>query len=304
MPEVSVIIPSYNSAKYLTDAVDSVLSQTLRDYEVLVIDDGSTDDTESVMSRYGEPVRYIRQRNRGVGAARNRGIKESGGRYVAFLDADDTWHQDKLRRQVTALREDRDYRACYTAFIVVDTDLTPLNVARSRRRAAGLEDLLLRGNVIGSICSVICERSLFETTGDFDPTLSQCADWDMWVRMSVLTDFLYLDLPLVTYRQHATNMSRNASLLEKDSLQVLRKGFDMPHLASGLRSRRRAAFARNYMVLAGTYFHARKYGDSAGCAARAIAMDVRQVGRLTGFPFRALARRFSGGPIRLEQNLG
>src|SRR5262245_52755945 len=100
MTEVSVMIPSYNSAKSLTDAVDSVLSQTLRDYEVLVIDDGSTDDTESVMSRYGEPVRYIRQRNRGVGAARNRGIKESGGRYVAFLDADDTWHQDKLRRQV------------------------------------------------------------------------------------------------------------------------------------------------------------------------------------------------------------
>jgi len=304
MPEVSVIIPSYNSAKYLTDAVSSVLSQTFRDFEVLIIDDGSTDDTAGAISRYGQQVRYIRQLNAGVAAARNRGIQESSGRYVAFLDADDTWHQDKLEAQVKALRENPGYRACYTAFIVVNPDLTPLNVARSRRRAAALEDLLLRGNVIGSICSVICERSLFETTGDFDPTLSQCADWDMWVRMAALTEFLYLDVPLVTYRQHATNMSRNASLLEKDSLQVLRKGFDMTHLESSLRSQRGAAFARNYMVLAGTYFHARRYGDSAGCAARAIAMDVRQVGRLAGFPFRALARRLNGDPIRLEQHLG
>src|SRR5262245_16845767 len=111
MPEVSVIIPSYNSARYLTDAVSSVLGQTFLDFEVLIIDDGSTDDTAAVISRYGERVGYIRQLNAGVAAARNRGIKESRGRYVAFLDADDTWHQDKLETQVRALRENPDYRA-------------------------------------------------------------------------------------------------------------------------------------------------------------------------------------------------
>jgi hypothetical protein len=112
----------------------------------------------------------------------------------------------------------------------------------------------------------------------------------MWVRMATLTEFLYLDVPLVTYRQHAANMSRNARLLERDSLRVLRKGFEMPHLDSRLRRRRRAAFARNYMVLAGTYFHAGRYGEFIGCAARAIALDLRQFGRLTGFPLRALRR--------------
>jgi glycosyltransferase involved in cell wall biosynthesis len=290
MPEVSVIIPSYNAGRYLADAVDSVLNQSFRDLEVLIVDDGSTDDTESVARCYGPPVRYIRQLNAGVAAARNRGIKESRGRYVAFLDADDTWHRDKLEAQVKALRENPSHRACYTAFTTVNANLAPLNVTRSSRRAAALEDLLLRGNVIGSICSVVCERSLFETVGHFDPSLSQCADWDMWVRMSAHTEFLYLDVPLVTYRQHATNMSRNAPLLERDSVQVLRKGFDMPHLEEGLRRQRRAALARNYMVLAGTYFHARQYGDSIGCAARAISMDLRQIGRLTGFPFRALRR--------------
>jgi glycosyltransferase involved in cell wall biosynthesis len=289
MPEVSVIIPSYNSAKYLTDAVDSVLSQTFRDFELLVIDDGSTDDTDAVMSRYGTPVRCIRQPNLGVAAARNRGIKESRGRYVAFLDADDIWRPDKLKAQVSALLQNTGHRACCTALTVASANLTPLGVKRSRLRAASLEDLLLRGNVIG-VSSVMCERSLFEITGAFDPSLSQCADWDMWLRLSALTEFIYLDLPLTVYRQHDANMSRNAPLLERDSVKVLQKGFDMPSLGNGLRKKRRAAFARNYMVLAGTYFHAGQYIDFIACAARAVAMDFRQFGRLAGFPFRALKR--------------
>jgi glycosyltransferase involved in cell wall biosynthesis len=290
MPEVSVVIPSYNSAKYLRDAVDSVLKQTFRDFEVVVVDDGSTDDTEAVVRCYGERVQYIRQRNSGVAAARNRGIQESRGRYVAFLDADDTWHQDKLQAQVTALLRNRRHLACYTAFTVVNSELTPLCITRNKRQGKTLEDLLLRGNVVGSICTLLCERSLFDTAGSFDPSLSQCADWDMWVRMAALTEFLYLDSSLATYRQHSTNMSRDASLLERDSLRVLAKGFDMPCLDDSLRTRRRAAFARNYMVLAGTYFHAGCYVDSTRCAARSVAMDFRQLGWLTSFPVRALRR--------------
>src|SRR5262249_9010139 len=150
----------YNSAKYLRDAVDSVLKQTFRDFEVVVVDDGSTDDTEAVIRSYGERVQYIRQQNSGVAAARNRGIQESRGRYVAFLDADDTWHQNKLQAQVTALLRNRGYLACYTAFTVVNADLTPLRITRNKRQGKTLEDLLLRGNVVGS-CTVLCERSLF-----------------------------------------------------------------------------------------------------------------------------------------------
>jgi glycosyltransferase involved in cell wall biosynthesis len=270
--------------------VDSALSQTFRDFEVLVIDDGSTDDTEAVIRQYGERVRCIHQRNSGVAAARNRGINESRGRYVAFLDADDTWAADKLQAQVTALRKNPDYLACYTAFTVVSTDLRPLRITRNNHQNKTLEELLLRGNVIGSICTVLCERSLFDAAGGFDTSLSQCADWDMWVRIAGRTEFLYLDLPLATYRQHDTNMSRDAGLLERDSMRVLEKGFGAPGLDETLIGRRRAALARNYMVLAGTYFHAGCYGDFARCAARSVALDLRQLRRLTGFPTRALRR--------------
>ena len=290
MPEVSVIIPAYNSARYVTDAVDSVLAQTFKDFEVLVIDDGSTDDTESVMRRYGSQVRYIRQQNGGVSVARNRGIRESRGRYVAFLDADDTWYAHKLERQLAAIEKQADYRVCYSAFTVVDSDLMPLGITRSDRSASALDDLLTRGNVVGSICTVICERSLLTEAGDFDSALSQCADWDMWVRLAAITDFLYLDEPLVTYRQHNSNMSRSAPLLEHDSLLVLKKGFGRENLPASLRARRRAALARNYMVLAGSYFHSRQYTHFARCVARAVTMDFHQVGYLIAFPSRVAAR--------------
>jgi glycosyltransferase involved in cell wall biosynthesis len=291
MPEVSVIIPTYNSARYLPDAIDSVLGQTCRDLELLVIDDGSTDDTEVLVSRYGPPVRYIRQANSGVAVARNRGIEESRGRYIAFLDADDTWFHDKLDVQLAALAENPGYRACYSAFTIVDPDMSPIQVIRSRRRGTALEDLLQLGNVVGSICTVVCERGLFETAGGFDPLLSQCADWDMWVRLAALTEFLYLDRELVTYRQHDANMSRNAPLLERDSLRVLDKGFAMASPIQAPSFRRRAAYGRNYMVLAGNYFHAGCYRDFIRCASRAVALDLRQAGRLIGFPFRQSQQR-------------
>jgi len=290
MPEVSIIIPTYNSAQYLTDAIDSVLGQTVGDLEVLVIDDGSTDNTESVMRRYAGSVRYIRQENRGVAAARNRGIAESLGRYVAFLDADDTWLPDKLERQINALGARPDKRFCYTAFTLVTADLSPLGIVRSNRHGAALEDLLMNGNVVGSICTVLCERSLFETSGGFDQGLSQCADWDMWVRLAALTEFLYLYQPTVTYRQHDSNMSHNAPLLEHDSLRVLKKGFSLPEVPDALRAKRHVAFARNDMVLAGTYFHAHLYRDFLRCATRSVWTDFRQLSYLFGFPVRIMKR--------------
>jgi glycosyltransferase involved in cell wall biosynthesis len=287
--EVSVIIPTYNSACFLTDAVDSVLAQTYKDFEVIVIDDGSTDETESLIHKYHSSVRYIRQENRGVALTRNRGIEESRGKYVAFLDADDVWLPHKLDRQVSALCDNNDFHACYSAFSVAD-GLHPIAVNRSDRRGSALEDLLLRGNVVATPSTVLCERSLLEVAGGFDPVMSQCADWDMWVRLAALTEFLYLDEVLVTYRRHDGNMSRDASLLERDSILVLEKGFAMSGLPESLSAHRRSAFARNFMVLAGTYFHDGRYVDFARCATRSVSMDVKQLAYLVEFPLRAMKR--------------
>jgi glycosyltransferase involved in cell wall biosynthesis len=290
LPKVSVIIPTYNSASYVVEAVDSVLAQTYQDFEILVIDDGSTDNTADVIKKYDGRVRYIPQHNGGVAAARNNGIAESKGEYIAFLDADDTWFPSKLELQMAAIAERADARLCYSAFLSVTADLKPIGIRRSERWGTALEDLLLHGNVIGSICTVIAEASLLKSSGGFDRALSQCADWDMWVRLAAKSEFAYIDEPLVTYRQHDSNMSRNAPLLEKDSLRVLEKGFAMTQLPLSLRSRKRAAFARNFMVLAGTYFHAGHFRDFVRCAWRAISMDAKQLQYLLAFPVRAASR--------------
>ncbi len=290
MPEVSVIIPTYNAAAYLPDALQSALAQTVLDLEVLVVDDGSTDETATLMRTYGPPVRYLPQPNGGVAAARNRGIAESRGRYVAFLDADDVWLPHKLERQLAALAGRQGFRACCTAYRVVAADLAPLRMQHSLRSNPTLEHLLTIGNVIGTPSTVLAERALFLEQGGFDPALSQCADWEMWLRLAAVTSFLYLDEPLIQYRQHGANMSRQVPLLEKDSLRVLEKGFAMPALPDSLQSRRRSAFAHTYMVLAGSYYHAGAYASSLRCLLRSLLLDPRQIGRLAGFPARAWAR--------------
>lgn len=287
--QVSVIIPTYNSAQYLIAAVESVLAQTFKDFEILVIDDGSTDNTSEVVKQFPASVRYIKQKNQGVSVARNNGIKESRGKYVSFLDADDTWFPTKLEKQIEALNKNPEYKFCFSDFLAVTKDLEPIPMKRARLEGSAINDLLLRGNVVGSICTVICERELFENIGGFDPALSQCADWDMWVRLATQTDFLFVDEPLVTYRQHDANMSRNAPLLEKDSLFVLEKGFAMKEIPKEVSAKRRAALARNYMVLAGTYYHAKLYKDFLRCAIRSVAMDFKQVNYLLSFPKRKLS---------------
>lgn len=290
MPTVSVVLPSFNSARYLPAAIASVLAQTVPDVELIIVDDGSTDETSAVVAGYGSAARYIRQANAGVSAARNRGIAEARGKYVAFLDADDTWLPGKLERQLKALRDQPDRQLCYSAFTVVDADLRPINDRHSVRAGTALEDLLLNGNVVGSICTVVCHRRLLEVAGGFDPALSQCADWDMWVRLARLTEFVYLDEPLVTYRQHASNMSRGARLLERDSVRVLEKAFADPGLPPRLRAARRRAFGRNYRVLAGTFFQAGLYPDFLRCAGRGVGLDPRQTAYLLAYPLRGIGR--------------
>jgi glycosyltransferase involved in cell wall biosynthesis len=292
VPEVSVVIPTYNSARYAAEAVESVLAQTFEDLEVIVVDDGSTDDTAEVIGSMASPVRYLHQPNSGVSVARNHGIEESTGRYVALLDADDTWLPEKLSKQIEALRGAPGYRLCYTALMITDADLSPIGVREAGFAGTALETLLLQGNIVGGGSStVLCERDLFGEIGGFDPDLSQCADWDMWIRLASLTDFLYLSEPLVRYRQHGESMSNDPQLLEKDSVRVLEKGFQTPGIEPQVAARRQHALARNDMVLAGTYFQARRYRDFARCAVRSVSRDPRRAKYLAAYPIRAVKRR-------------
>jgi glycosyltransferase involved in cell wall biosynthesis len=295
MPQVSIIIPTYNSATYLKQAIDSVLAQTHRDFEILVIDDGSTDDTADLMNGYGAAVRYLRQPNHGVATARNRGIEESRGEYVAFLDADDVWLPDKLERQIEALEQYPGRGACYTDFFVVAPDLTVQTRISHAQQGHTFEALLLKGNVVGTPSSVICRREDVRQVGGFDPSFSYGADWEMWIRLASVTEFVHVREPLVLYRQHDGNMSRNIALLEDDSVRLLAKGFATEGISQELCRKKQKALARNYLVLAGSYFHAGDYLDSFRCARKAVRLDFHQAAYILAFPLRGLTR------LRLRQ---
>ena len=294
-PQVSVVIPAYNAAPYLRQALDSVLAQTFRDLEVIVVDDGSTDATSQILSGYASRVRVLRQQNAGVAKARNHGIAASKGRYVAFLDADDAWYPHKIDRQVATLSSDGRQGAIYTRFVATDADLRPSGLRWQPGRRALLEDLLFDGNVIAAGAStVLCDRALLDQLGGFDPSFSLCADWELWIRLAAVSGFTYLDEALALYRRHPGNMSRVVPVLEAESVRLLVKAFEDPALPVHLRKRKDRALGRNYMVLAGSYYRTGAYAAASRCARAALGLDPRQAGRLLAFPWRALRRRLLG----------
>ena len=292
-PKITAVIPSYNSAGFLPEAVESVLSQSYADVELIVVDDGSVDDTSEVIGRYGDAVKYIYKENGGVSRARNTGIEAASGEFIAFLDADDAWLPQKLELQMKVIESRSDSLAAHTDFNIGDSELNVVGVTISDRGDDILEDLFLKGNVIGTPSSVLVAKEVIEKTGGFDPDLSLCADWDMWIRIACETGFGYVDSPQIIYRQHDSNMSNDAKLLDVDSNLMFEKAFENPNVPDRIKERKRDAIGKNEMVLAGTYFQAGMYGDFLRCTKNSLANDISQVGYLLQFPLRVLQRKSS-----------
>ena len=289
---VTVIVPSYNSRAFVTAAVDSVLSQSYPNVELIVVDDGSTDDTKQVLENYGDKIRYLFKTNGGVSLARNFGIEQARGEYVAFLDADDSWLPEKLEKQIEAINSSPNAGAAHTSFYLGNQNLEIVGKRKPLRSIRNvLEDLFFVGNVIGTPSSVVAKKSIFEEIGGFDPELSQCADWDMWIKLALKTDFAFVDEPLIIYRQHDGNMSKNARLLETDSTLMFEKAFKLYDLPNEITARRNSVYGKNYTVLAGSYYQAGQYRDFIRCAATAVSLDATQLAYLVSFPMRLIKRR-------------
>ncbi len=208
-PLISVVIASYNYASYLPFAMGSALTQTYKNIEVIVVDDGSTDDTQQVMERYmtNPRVCYIRQANAGQPKTKNRGIAKSRGEFVAFLDADDIWLPDKLERQML-LFEDPQVGVVYCRRTWMDSqgDIMPGN-ERILRRGFILDHIFIDNFICFS--SSVVRRSLLTEHGAFDENLPMGIDYDLWVRLAVRCKFDFVDAPLVKYRTGHANLSKN-----------------------------------------------------------------------------------------------
>ena len=224
-PAVSVVIPAYNAAWCVRKAIDSVLAQDFRDFELIVVDDGSTDDTAAVLSAYGNAIRIVHQINGGLSNARNTGIRESRGEFVAFLDADDWWLPGKLGRQVELMRNRPDLGFSSTTARVEDPDGKLVNVwACAQWQGSFLVHLFgSNADVAGSGSAVVARRELFQRVGYFDESLRSLEDIDMWMRLAAVADYACLEEPLTVILKRPGSMSRNLEVMREAALKVMKK---------------------------------------------------------------------------------
>ncbi len=221
---VSIIIPAYNAVKYIKEAVDSALGQTHKNIEVIVVDDGSTDSTKKILEPYiaARKIIYIYQTNKGLAGARNAGIKNSSGKYIAFLDADDLFLPEKVAEQVGILEKNAGYGVCYSDLLHFDEKG---NVYHHRYKypSGDVLEPLLRKQLINPL-TVMARRDLFEKYGYFDEKLRRSEDWDMWLRWAHAgVKFYYLDKILARYRIRSAD---NLSSLESEP-EMKEKNFEI-----------------------------------------------------------------------------
>lgn len=287
---ISVVIPAYNAALFLREAIQSVLTQTLPPTEVLVVNDGSTDTTAEIAESFGGPVRCLAQSNQGLSAARNRGISEARGEFIALLDADDYWLPGKLASQVELLRKHPAAVACFTRTEYVDRSGQVVRTSVAPRYTDLVEALLLFSCVVGPPSAGVIRRAAFDRVGLFDPRFSQCADWDMWLRLAEAGAVAYVDEPLTRYRLHDSNMSKDTSLLERDTFRVLDSFYERPQAQryAGLRNR---CYSNHWMILSGSYLHAGSFRESLRCLYNGLRLYPRNIIRPLGMPRRWLSRR-------------
>jgi glycosyltransferase involved in cell wall biosynthesis len=261
MDLVTVIIPAFNQGAYLAHAIRSVLGQTYPEFEVVVVDDGSTDHTASVAQEFTDPrIRFIQQANRGLPAARNTGIAASRGAFLTFLDSDDIFLPEKIA--VLAAELQRHPRAGLAAgqAIPIDEDGRPIG----KTFDGGLPEdgsRLLLGNPL-HVGSVLLRRSWQEVVGGFDETLRSYEDWDLWLRLAREgCPMRWVPSPVSLYRFHPSQMTRDGSQMTCANFAVLDKIFRDPDLPEGWRQRRDEAYSHAFLRASA---HCYVVGDVAG----------------------------------------
>ncbi len=231
MPKISVIIPTYNCAEYLPGAIDSVLNQSFRDFEIIIVDDGSIDNTKSVVANYihshPDKIKYFYQSNSGVAATRNMGIRESKGDYIAFLDSDDIWLPNKLELQTKALDANPDIALVYSDTEMFDGNITirkslcrsnyhPKNSFRWKIFQAPFDDGtiikgnifqdLLSGNLI-AVSSVMVRKECLDSVRNFDSNFKTVEDFELWLRISERYPVIFINKLTTKYRYRENSVS-------------------------------------------------------------------------------------------------
>lgn len=253
---VSIVVPAYNAEKFIDETISSVLTQTYSNWELILIDDGSTDNTSALIGKHSNnsKIKYFFQTNQGVSAARNNGIRKATGKYIAFLDADDYWLPNNLEEKVQFLETNPDYYWIFSDMYESDAFLNNLNPAPKGTDSCLLDNLLLwEGEVVpGPSSNLVIRKECIDAKVLFDVNISTAADLDFCIQLATHFKGKYLDKPLWIYRQLNQSMSRNVKVMEHDCLYIYNKALQKKLFKSA--SFKRKCFSNMYLILAGSWW--------------------------------------------------
>jgi glycosyltransferase involved in cell wall biosynthesis len=290
-PSISVVIPAYNYGRFIGAAIDSVLNQTYPAAEILVIDNGSTDNTKEVVAAFGDAVRYFYEDNLGVSVARNLGVDRSTGDLIAFLDADDYWEPTCLERAVAKFEQGEDIGLVHWGLREFDSstgETIRFYLEGSEENVA--ENLLVwEGPTIAGHGAVIVTRDAFFDAGGFDTETEPSEDWDFCYRLTRQHKIAFVPEPLVNYRAHPTSAHRDIQKFERGMGRFFEKAFSTDD--KSILELRRKAYGNFHSVMAGSYFHAGEYGRSLSHALRSVMMRPGKVSYFLTFPLRRFRAR-------------
>ena len=248
-PLVSVIVPARNAGRTIVDTLESVQRQTVTDLEVIVVDDGSTDDTAARVVRVVDPrITLVSFPGVGISAARNRGTACAGGAYLSFLDADDLWTPDKLELQLEALRRRADAGVAYSWVYEIDRAGRALGPHPPVRHEGDVYAQMLLGFFLGSSSNALLRRAVIETVAEFDPELQGVEDWEFFLRVAARWPFVVVPRYQILYRQSPRSTSSSVELMREGSLRVVERAF--ASAPAGFQRLKPRAMARIHRYLA------------------------------------------------------
>jgi glycosyltransferase involved in cell wall biosynthesis len=292
-PNVSVIIPNYNYSQYIGEAVESVLSQTYVNVEIIVVDDGSKDNSLEVLEIFGDKIKVIAQKNAGVSVARNNGVANSNGEFIAFLDADDVWLPEKIEKQIALFLNDKTLGLVHVAVQDIDANGKNLETHFDGLSGEVSHELLLfrRAVILGGGSGIMIPRKIFDEVGGFDLRLSTSADWDIFYQISSRYKVGFINEILLKYRLHGSNMHGNIPRMEREMLIGFEKAFaENPKTLQKIRNK---CYGNLYMILAGSYYNSRSYVDFLRTSYKSLSHNPSKITRLANYPFRLVKKLYN-----------
>jgi glycosyltransferase involved in cell wall biosynthesis len=249
LPKVSVIVPTYNRASWLEETLRSVVSQTFKDFELIVVDDGSIDNTSQIMQSFPDAQYFSMGKNSGVSKARNLGLDYAKGEFICFLDSDDLWDERKLEVQLHWMKNNIDSQVCYTNEIWIRNGVR-VNPMNKHRKYTGDIFRYCLALCIVSPSSVMLRKELFDKVGNFDESLPACEDYDLWLRIAVKYAFHFIEEPLIIKRGgHADQLSRKYWGMDRFRVSALKKLLEENSLDKEKLQLTRAALVKKCSVL-------------------------------------------------------